>query len=323
MDAFLNPMLSDIQSAENSLRQVNPSALVANFPHGLWEAVSGLNPLALASLIVFALFLYSFIGSILTGDYSFVDRQWSIVPTVYSLTFALQPGSPDDGPARQDRPVIMAILAGLWSIRLTFNFWRRGGYSGMEDYRWAEIRSRMHPVAFQIFNLTFIAFFQPLLLMLITVPTLVARHSATPLNNLDFAAIGLFLFFLVLETTADQQQYNFQTAKYAAKAEGKTLRGDFARGFLTSGLFRYSRHPNFFAEQSIWLSFYLFSVAASGQWLNYSCLGVALLIILFQGSTKFTEMLTERRYPLYAEYQKVTSRLIPLPSRGRVPEKAD
>ena len=322
MDSFLNPLISAVQTVELSIRNVDTSSLATDFPNGLWTTVTKLNPLAVVVLMVLVLFLYSFIGSLLTGDYSFVDRQWSIVPAVYTLTFALHP-STSDGEPWQTRVLIMSELAVLWSIRLTYNFWRRGGYSGMEDYRWAEIRSRMNPVFFQVFNLTFIAGFQPILLMLITVPAYVARQNDTPLNFLDYAASGLFMFFLILETATDQQQFNFQNAKHAARKAGKPLRGDFARGFLTTGLFRFSRHLNFFSEQCIWLSFYLFSVAASGEWLNYSCIGVGLLITLFQGSTSFTEMITLRRYPLYAEYQKVTSRLFPLPPRGKVPERSD
>ena len=119
-------------------------------------------------------------------------------------------------------------------------------------------------------------------------------------------------------------------------------KGDYAKGFLTSGLFRYSRHPNFFCEISIWWAVYLSSVAASGlsssplpplfppsltpflfspsllgAWLNWSVLGAFLLFLLFQGSTQFTEEITSRKYPEYRRYQRTTSRLIPMfPGRG-------
>jgi steroid 5-alpha reductase family enzyme len=71
------------------------------------------------------------------------------------------------------------------------------------------------------------------------------------------------------------------------------------------------RRQNFFAELSQWWVYYLFSVAPSGVWLNWTMAGTALLTLLFQGSTAMTENLTARKYPAYAEYQRTTARLIP------------
>ena len=84
-----------------------------------------------------------------------------------------------------------------------------------------------------------------------------------------------------------------------------------ARGFRTTGLFALARHPNFAAEQAIWCAFYLFGVAATGQWLNWSVIGAVLLILLFQGSTQFTEKISLGKYPEYAEYRRRVPRFIP------------
>ena len=113
------------------------------------------------------------------------------------------------------------------------------------------------------------------------------------------------------ESIADRQQWNFQTAKYAAKDRGETV----DKEFLTTGLFRFSRHPNFFCEQALWWSFYGFAIAATGQWFHPTIAGAVLLTLLFQGSTWFTERLTLAKYPEYAAYQRTTSRLLPLPPR--------
>jgi len=86
-----------------------------------------------------------------------------------------------------------------------------------------------------------------------------------------------------------------------------------ARGFRTTGLFALARHPNFAAEQAIWCTFYLFGVAATGQWLNWSVIGAVLLILLFQGSTQFTEKISLGKYPEYAEYRRRVPRFIPRP----------
>jgi steroid 5-alpha reductase family enzyme len=81
--------------------------------------------------------------------------------------------------------------------------------------------------------------------------------------------------------------------------------------FLKTGLFRWSRHPNFLCEQAQWWVFTLFPVAAGLPWLNPGIVGAVLLTLLFDGSTRFTEWITVSRYPGYAAWQRRTSRWIP------------
>lgn len=63
----------------------------------------------------------------------------------------------------------------------------------------------------------------------------------------------------------------------------------------------------------LWVSVYGFAVASTGEWCRWSALGCLQLILLFQGSTGLTEMLTKEKYPAYGEYQRRVSRLVPLP----------
>ncbi len=116
-----------------------------------------------------------------------------------------------------------------------------------------------------------------------------------------------------METAADQQQWVFQESKHGKQPRLPELAADYERGFLTSGLFVYSRHPNFFAEQMLWISFATFSITASGSLNLLSWAGAISLVLLFQGSTTFTEKITASKYPRYTEYQKTTSRLWPIP----------
>jgi steroid 5-alpha reductase family enzyme len=248
--------------------------------------------------------------SVATREYSWVDRLWSIVPALYVAIFAASDGG-------SPRLLLMLVLTTAWAARLTFNYARKGGYGmligkrGGEDYRWEELRKRMSPALFQVFNVFFIAGYQHLLLLLIALPAWAARGAA-PLGALDGLAALAFASLLVLETVADEQQWRFQQDKRKRKERGEPIE----KPFLTTGLFRYSRHPNFFAEQGMWWCVYLFSVAAGAGWLNVTIVGPVLLTLLFQGSTGFTEEISARRYPSYADYQKTTSRLIPLPPRG-------
>ncbi|HEY8912641.1 DUF1295 domain-containing protein [Lacisediminihabitans sp.] len=271
-----------------------------------------MSPLVVIAVIVGLVCALTWVASLLTGDNSWVDRIWSIVPVAYLWVFAGFAGLRD---ARLD---LMAVLVTLWGARLTFNFARKGGYSGAEDYRWPVLRSRMTDWQFQLFNLFFIVIYQNILLVLITLPALTAfQHRGTPFGVLDGLVAAVFIAFLVGETIADQQQWRFQGWKKAQMAAGRAP----SPRFLQSGLFRYSRHPNFFFEQAQWWALFLFGAIAAGSLAQWTVLGALLLTVLFIGSTAFTERITLGRYPEYAHYQARTSAVVPWPPRP-VPKAA-
>ena len=83
------------------------------------------------------------------------------------------------------------------------------------------------------------------------------------------------------------------------------------RGFNTTGLWAYSRHPNFTAEQSVWVLLYGWSCWATKTYYNWSAIGPILYLILFQASTWFTELISARKYPEYKEYQKRVGKFLP------------
>jgi steroid 5-alpha reductase family enzyme len=240
--------------------------------------------------------------SLATNEHSWVDRIWSIVPIAYMAVFAGRAGFHD---ARLNT---MLVLVVLWGARLTYNFARKGGYApGGEDYRWPILRSRMPRWQFQLFNVFFITIYQNLLLLLITLPADTALRHPGGFGVLDVLATVVFIGFLAGETAADQQQWNFQSAKQRAIAAG----GDPRPRFLTTGLFRFSRHPNFFFEQAQWWVIFAFGAIAAGSILQWTVAGAALLTLLFVGSTRFTESISLSRYPEYADYQDATSAVIP------------
>lgn len=240
--------------------------------------------------------------SVVFREYSWVDRAWSIVPPVYVATFASAAGWSD---ARLN---LMTALTALWGARLTFNYARKGGYApGGEDYRWGVLRARMRPWQWNLFNLFFIAGYQNALLLLITLPAWTAFTHRAPLGPLDFVAAALFVVLLVGELVADQQQWDFHQAKKARAAAGEPE----PKGFLDTGLWALSRHPNFFCELGQWWMVYLFAVAATGRALHATVAGPVLLTLLFHGSAAFTESISASKYPAYAEYQRRVSRIAP------------
>eukprot|EP01134_Creolimax_fragrantissima_P005148 CFRG5148T1 len=271
------------------------------------------NPFAVSIYLMIGVSAYCFFMGGLTGNYSKVDQLWSILPCVYAIIFA---ASANWSP----RLTIMTVLTTSWGLRLTYNFARKGGYNGEEDYRWEVARKIINnKVFFEVFNLTFISIYQNLLLLLIALPSWTAYlNQEVPLNFVDLGAVWLFVWALVFETMADQEQYIFQNEKHrlkekyakASPATDPLLTRDYKRGFLTQGLFRFSRHPNFFFEQMIWWSYYVFAVAATGE-IHWTIIGPLLLSILFQGSTRFTEYITRKKYPIYEDYESRVNMLLP------------
>lgn len=253
-----------------------------------------------------------FIISWISGNYSQVDKLWSLIPIAYVWIMAIRSDF-------EPRILLMAALVTVWGVRLTYNFSRRGGYSirfwtGEEDYRWAVLRSKEEFSSkwkWTLFNLFFISFYQMGLIMLITLPALRSMNGA-PLSWPDYVIALIFLAFVVIETVADQQQWNFHKEKRRLIALGGELPDVYKRGFVSTGLWGLVRHPNYSAEQAIWLVFYLFSITATGMWLNWSVMGSILLMLLFFGSSNFSESISAAKYPEYQDYRERVARFIPL-----------
>lgn len=253
-----------------------------------------------------------FTVSEITRNYSQVDKLWSLLPPAYAwITVAAFPTT---------RTVIMAVLVTMWGLRLSYNFHRKGGYNivpwrGEEDYRWKILRDSpalKGRMRFGLFNLLFISLYQNIIILLFTTPILLAAlHPSTPLSVTDIAAALLMLTFLITETIADNQQFRFQTLKRSGSGGSGEYRESLSKGFLTEGLWKFVRHPNFASEQAIWISFYLFGVAASGNWFNFTLLGPVLLVLLFIGSSVMTEKISSSKYPEYSTYQKEVPKFIP------------
>ena len=257
--------------------------------------------------------LICFVVGELTRNFSQVDKIWSIMPIVYALvTLSSFPNSP--------RVWIMSILVTIWGLRLSYNFYRKGGYhiipwKGEEDYRWNVLRQNPKLQGFRttIFNLLFISFFQQVLIMLFSTPLLLAaKYPQSDLSLLDYIAAAFMLLFILIETLSDNHLFDFHLQKQNKKQHDGRFNNSLEKGFMVDHFWKYVRHPNFAAEQSIWVSFYLFSVAASGQWMNWTMSGAILLILLFKGSAEFTESISRKKYPEYEKYQQSVPRFLPL-----------
>lgn len=262
--------------------------------------------LSLLVAISMLLAVYAFTRWLWSGFFGSTDQVWNIAPAGYTwICVFLEPSA---------RGVLAAGLCTIWSIRLTYNFARKGGFRE-EDYRWPYMRAWFSSkLGVCCFFFWFTAIAQNLIILGFSLPAYaLTLYPNVPIQTLDLVIAAAFLGFIALETLADQQQWNYQTSKRKAIAQGSATEAQ-KRGFLAEGLFRYSRHPNVFAETMIWWMFYGFAASASGQWLHWSIGGVVVLTLIFQGSVDLTEKISASKYPQYAVYQRTTSKLVPWPA---------
>jgi steroid 5-alpha reductase family enzyme len=258
--------------------------------------------LQVSLMICAAAALTAWLLSVLTREYSWVDRAWSLLPPVYLWVFVIVDGFTDA------RLVLLAALGSLWGARLTANFARKGGYRpGGEDYRWAALRRRMSRRQFAVLNLVFISGYQNLLLLLLALPAwTVAQHPGRSVGVVEVVLTAAFVVALAGETLADHQQWTFQQHRRMLRAQGAA-----DPGFLQDGLFRFSRHPNYFFEIMQWWLIAAFGMSAAGTALQVGTLGALLLTFLFLGSIALTERISMERHPGYAEYRRRVWPLVP------------
>jgi steroid 5-alpha reductase family enzyme len=267
------------------------------------------DPLFVVLLCALSFSVCSFLAGIITKDYSWVDRMWSVQPVLYGFFYAWR---------GECSPVIMVAsgLIAVWGIRLTWNFASKGGYTGMEDYRWAILRNKINnPILWQIFNLCFISFFQNALFAGFTLPMYYMIQYDVSINLFFIIAAILCALSIVLETLADREQNNFQKAKQAAwegKAYPSKYEAEIKQGFISSGLFSKCRHPNYVGEMGTWWSLWLMAFALiGGNPFKSGIIGALVLTLLFIGSSTMSEGISNGKYPTYQDYQKKVYRFIP------------
>jgi steroid 5-alpha reductase family enzyme len=272
--------------------------------------VTSANILLVVSLWALGFAIAAFVFGLSTKDYSWIDRIWSILPVGFAWYYAYRSGC-------ALVPCIATALVTFWGARLTFNFARKGGYGGTEDYRWAVVRQKIrNPFLWQLFNLFFISFFQTGLFVLFTYPIyILSIYSAENLPILFwiFAVVGIVL--ICLEFIADQQQWNFYAARKSASEQKNYPQKysiDVKNGFLSQGFFALSRHPNYFCELGFWWTIWLTAFSLTCDPIASGIFGPFILTLLFIGSTILTESISSSKYSEYQNYKrKVISPIIP------------
>lgn len=232
---------------------------------------------------------------------SLVKRDVGIVDSVWGGLFALAAVS-YAWPLERIAPrgaLVLTIVA-LWALRLSVHItWRNWGMG--EDYRYREIRRRNEP-GFAFKSLYLVFGLQAVLAWVVSLPLLAAQRGAVPLGPLDWLGLGLATFGLLFESVADWQLARFKAA------------GDNRGRVLERGLWRYSRHPNYFGECCVWWGIACFGLAAGEAWSLVSPLLMTFLLLRVSGVKLLEQSIGDRR-PGYAGYIRRTSAFVPLPPR--------
>jgi steroid 5-alpha reductase family enzyme len=256
----------------------------------MFDLNSFLTGLAVILTIAFA----SWCVSLVKRDVSIVDSVWPLFFLVLACVYAAMVAEP--GP----RAPWVLILVGLWALRLTgYLTWRNWGQP--EDRRYQAIRRHNEP-HFDIKSLYLIFGLQGTLAWIISLPLHVAITAPRAVSLLDYAGAALWAVGFGFEAVAD-----WQLARFKSRPANR-------RRVMDRGLWRYTRHPNYFGDCCTWWGFYLMALAAGGWWAFVGPLLMSFLLLRVSGVVLLEKDISERR-PAYLDYRLRTNAFFPGPPK--------
>jgi steroid 5-alpha reductase family enzyme len=258
---------------------------VSHFDFELWLS-------ALPVLLIAATFTW--LLSLPLRNVAIVDSLWSLMLFAAGVIYGL------GADPRAPRLAFILWLLVLWAARLSIYITSRSMGKG-EDHRYQAIRARNEP-GFKWKSLYLVFWLQALLAWIISLPLLGVFASNQPIGVLDYLGILLWLAGFAFETAGDWQLARFKRNPANAGA------------VMTSGLWRYTRHPNYFGEFCVWWGFWLMALSAGAWW---SVAGPVLLtfLLLRVSGVRLLESDIGNRRPQYADYVLKTNAFFPGPSR--------
>jgi len=249
-----------------------------------------------------ALFVLATAGwavSVRRRDATLVDHLWGVAPVVLAVV-CLALG--EDVTARS---WLAAAMVAVWGVRLSTHLVRRDRGRG-EDWRHREARARSP--RFAVRSLVELFWFQLVGgALVVGLPLFaVVRRGQDRLGWLDAVGVGVWLGGLVIESVADVQLARFRADE---RSRGTVL---------DRGLWRYSRHPNYFGDFVQWTGISLLGVAAGAWWAVLSPLMMLVILLVFSGVAVMDRHLRASRGAAYEEYMRRTSAFVPWPKRAAV-----
>jgi steroid 5-alpha reductase family enzyme len=250
-----------------------------------------------------AVVFLTWLASLVRHDASLVDRVWPVCIVGAGLVYFVLL------PRHTPRGLCMAVLGAAWAVRLCVYITSRNWGHG-EDRRYQAIRARNQP-GFAFKSLYLVFALQAVLAWIVSAPFLAGMAAVQPLGGLDFAGIALALFGTFFEAIGDAQMARFKAAP-ASKGQ-----------VMDRGLWRYTRHPNYFGEACVWWGLWLIAIGGagwSGAWSVVSPLLMTWLLLKVSGVRMLEEDIGERR-PAYRDYIARTNAFLPGPVRndGKAP----
>ena len=254
----------------------------------------------LVVLFVFVFMTALWVASLVLRNSSIVDPMWGAGLVLANwVAFLL---TPDGYPARK---WLISILITLWGLRLTIHLLRRNWGKG-EDYRYREWREQAG-AKWWWYSYFKVFLIQGAVMCVLAAPFLAAHHSPAPatLTILDLVAVPIWATGFFFEAVGDWQLSRF-LANPANK--GKVLR---------TGLWRYTRHPNYFGESTMWWGHYLVAVSVpNGIWSIASPILITFLLLRVSGVTLLEKTMKDATQG-YREYVETTSAFVPWFPRKR------
>ena len=244
-----------------------------------------------ATVVIFA-FSYAFDNS------SFYDPYWSIAPMVIGVYWAMFPESVDANVTRQ---LLVVALVFAWGGRLTWNWMRQWAGLGHEDWRYVDLR-KQYPFWWYAISFSGIHM-MPTLLVFLGCLSLWAPlvTSDAGLGVLDLLAVGVTVTGILFEGIADNQLRAFVSGPREPE------------DILDTGLWAWSRHPNYFGEITFWWGLYVFTLAADPlYWWTIVGPGSITLLFLFISLPMIEKRMIAKR-PGFKEHMKKVPILFPWP----------
>lgn len=256
-----------------------------------------LTVVAASAGALIVLMLVTWLISLAVHDASVVDIVWGLA----FVTVAIVAGLVGDGSS--DRRWLLAVLVTVWGVRLgTYLAWRNLGKG--EDYRYRAMRKR-YGDRFGVVSLVMVFGLQGLLAWVVSLPVQLAASAERPTTLALLAWIGVALWAvgLFFEAVGDIQLARF---KRDSANEGTVM---------DRGLWRYTRHPNYFGDCCVWWGLFLVTAETGpGRWGVIGPIVMTVLLVRVSGVALLERGLTKRR-PGYADYVARTSAFIPMPPR--------
>jgi steroid 5-alpha reductase family enzyme len=261
-------------------------------------ALRGRSPILVAALADVAATLVVFGFSVRHDNSSLYDPYWSVAPVPIAVYWAA--GAPS---GLDLRAALVLLLVAAWGVRLTANWVARWHGLGDEDFRYAEIRGKTGRLYWPA-SLISIHLMPTAWVFLGLLPTWPALSGGgRPLGALDLLALVVTAGAIAIEAVSDLQLRRFVRTRRDPSA------------VLDEGLWRLSRHPNYFGEVTFWWGLWLFGVAADPRW-AWTAVGPASITLLFLlVSLPWMDRRMLSRHPEWAAQMRATSALVPWPRR--------